>query len=168
MTMTRSQTMRDHNPQAQRVWQSKNHNRHTIAQQESPDLAKLTAKRGGDYYRIEVRPSKEFSTFRYHDVGDPGKILRLAGKRANGGAWDDQAWLIDKNMAHVDGDELVADDPEARNLLKVIGPVKHLKGDIFLGHPRYKVPKLDDPTPAQRKAQRQNIKRAQASRRYHH
>jgi hypothetical protein len=101
----------------------------------STKRAKPGTKKGGEYYRIEVRSSDQFETFRYHDVGDPGHILRLAGKRSDG-SWDDQAWLIDKDMAHVESGKLVADHPEAKELLADIGPTKHLKGDIFKGHPK--------------------------------
>jgi len=31
-----------------------------------------------------VRPKEEFTTFRYHDVGEKGHILRLAGKGVAG------------------------------------------------------------------------------------
>lgn len=85
-----------------------------------------------DYYRVIVRPKEEFETFRYQDVGEPGKIMRLAGKRADG-SWDDHAWLIDKKMAHISNNELIGDDEDAKELLKKIGPAKHKEGDVFEG-----------------------------------
>ena len=117
----------------------------------------------GKYYRIVVRSKEKFVTFRYHDVGEPGGILRLAGKRSSG-SWDDQAWLIGKQMAHREGDSLVADTPDAKKVLKVIGPAKHVKGDIFQGHPRENVPESEKPTPAQRRARSENIRKAQQAR----
>jgi len=48
-----------------------------------------------------VRPGADFSSFRYHDVGRPGHILRLAGHRPSG-TWADAAWLIAKRDAHVE------------------------------------------------------------------
>lgn len=125
--------------------------------------ARPGTKGGGRYYRIEVRPKGDFSTYRYHDVGDPGKIQRLAGKRP-GGSWDDQAWLIEKDMAHIENGELVADDPEAKAVLEAIGPAKHQQGDIFRGQPRRDIPEREKPTPAQRRARQNNIAKAQAVR----
>jgi len=66
-----------------------------------------------------VRPGADFSSFRYHDVGRPGHILRLAGHRPSG-TWADAAWLIAKRDAHVEEGKLVgghaagAADPQNR------------------------------------------------------
>ncbi len=93
--------------------------------------AKPGSKGEGDYYRIELLPSEEFTAFRYHDVGDPGHLLRLAGKRKDG-TWDTQAWLIGKSDAHVEGDHLIADSADAKNLLESLGgKSRHKEGDIF-------------------------------------
>lgn len=148
---------------AQQAWQEMTPRQRALAQPQGRGRAKIGTKGEGEYYRIEVRPKSQFTTFRYHDVGDPGNILRLAGKRSSG-SWDDHAWLIDKKMAHIDGKELVADDPEAKEVLEVIGPATHVKGDIFKGHPRKNVPEKDKPTPQQKKARQRNIKKAQAAR----
>lgn len=93
--------------------------------------AKPGTKGGGDYYRIEVRPKTEFTTFRYHDIGEPGHLQRLAGKRASG-SWDTQAWLIVKSDAHKSDGELVPDTDDAASLLNKLGskPI-HVKGDVF-------------------------------------
>lgn len=93
----------------------------------------MPSKGTGEYYHIILNDKNDFVTFRYHDVGDPGKILRLAGKKENG-AWADHAWLIDKKMAHVEKGYLVADDKEAKELLENIGPAKQKSGDEFNGH----------------------------------
>ena len=85
----------------------------------------------GDYYRIELLPSEEFMTFRYHDVGEKGHLVRLAGKRKDG-SWDTQAWLIGKTDAHIEGGRLVPDNEDARNLLESLGgKPRHKEGDIF-------------------------------------
>lgn len=97
--------------------------------------AKPGTKGGGEYFRVVLRPKTQFTVFRYHDVGDPGKILRLAGKKADG-SWDDQAWLIDKDMARIENGKLVSDEPDVVKLLETIGPAVHDKGDIFTGQPR--------------------------------
>jgi len=149
---------------AQAAWQGMSRTKHAAAQPEGRARAKPGAKGEGDYYRIVVRPKEDFVTFRYHDVGRPGGIQRLAGKRA-GGSWADQAWLISKEDAHVDDGRLVADSSAARKVLDVIGPAKKVKGDIFEGHPRRNVPEKEKPTPAQRRARMANIRKAQQARR---
>ncbi len=151
---------------AQQAWKEMTPRQHALAQPQGKGRAEIGSKGEGDYYRVEVRPSVAFTTFRYHDVGKPGGILRLAGKRSSG-SWDDQAWLIEKNMAHVEDGLLVGDDPDAKDILKIIGPAKHTKGDVFQGHPRKDVPEKEKPTSAQVKAQQTNIKKAQTARWQH-
>ncbi len=118
----------------------------------------------GDYFRIVVRPKEEFVDFRYHDVGRPGHLQRLSGRRASG-SWADQAWLISKGDAHIENGRLVGDSPAARKLLKVIGPARQAKRDVFQGHPRRNVPEREKPTRAQRRARLANIRKAQQARR---
>lgn len=148
---------------AQRVWRDMTPRERAVAQPQGRSRAKIGTKGEGAYFRIEVRPKDEFMTFRYHDVGGPGRIVRLAGKRTSG-SWDDHAWLIDKDMAHVHNGKLIADEPDAQEILEVIGPVKHVKGDIFKGHPRKNVPEKEKPTLAQKRAQRENRRKAQLKR----
>jgi hypothetical protein len=118
----------------------------------------------GEFYRVTVRPKGEFVTFRTQDVGDPGHIERVAGKRSSG-SWDTQAWLISKGDAHVERGKLVPDTTDARKVLADIGskPV-HVKGDIFAAKPRQNVAEKDKPTAAQKRARRENIAKAQAAR----
>lgn len=97
-----------------------------------PRRARPGTGRGGEYYRIEVRPKRSFVTFRYHDVGRPGHVLRLAGQR-EAGSWDDVAWLISKKDAHVEAGRLVADTAGARRILESIGPAQRIKGNVFKG-----------------------------------
>jgi hypothetical protein len=119
----------------------------------------------GDYYHVEVRPRKDFVSFRTQDVGDPGHIQRVAGKRETG-SWGTVKWLIGKDDAHVDGDRLVGDTKDAKDLIKKLGstPV-HKKGDIFEAKPRKNVAERSKPTTAQRKARTQTIKKAQTVKR---
>lgn len=127
--------------------------------------AKPGAKGEGEYFRIIVRPKEEFAAFRIHDVGKTGHIQRLAGKRSSG-TWDTQAWLISKEDAHVKDGKLVPDSEDAKKVLEQLGSEpEYLEGDRFKAKPRPNVPESEKPTPAQRKAQRENIKKAQASRR---
>ncbi len=148
---------------AQQKWKGMSHRQHALAQPQGRTRAKPGAKGGGEFYRVEVRPKEEFVTYRYHDVGKQGHLERLAGKRSSG-SWDDQAWLISKKDAHVSGGKLVGVSSDAKRLLKIIGPAKHLKGDIFHGHPRKNVPEREKPTTAQRRAYTRNIVKAQKAR----
>lgn len=122
----------------------------------------------GEYYHVEVRPGNDFTTFRTQDVGDPGHLQRVAGKRESG-SWATVKWLIDKNDAHVEGEHLIGDTQEAKDLIKTLGskPV-HKKGDVFEAKPRRNVPERAKPTAAQKKARSQNIKKAQAASRRSH
>lgn len=118
----------------------------------------------GEYFRIIVRPKGQFKSFRMQDVGEPGGLERLAGHRSSG-SWATHAWLISKDKAHIEGDKLIADDKDAKNLLKSLGstPV-HTKGDIFKAKDRKNVAEKSKPTAAQKKAWAANIKKAQAAR----
>lgn len=150
---------------AQAKWQSMSHRQRALAQPQGRKRAKPGSKGTGDYYRIVVRPKEQFVSFRVQDVGDPGGLERVAGHRSSG-SWATQAWLIAKDKAHIDGDSLVADDEDAKKLLESLGSKPTLvKGDIFKAKDRRNVPEKEKPTAAQRKAQQQNIKKAQAARR---
>jgi hypothetical protein len=138
---------------------------HARAQPEGRGRAKPGATGEGEYYHIEVRPKGQFLTFRTHDVGKKGGIERVAGKRRSG-SWDDQKWLISKDQAHVEDGTLIPDTEAARDVLDALGtaPVC-LQGDRFTAEPRPNIPEETKPTPAQRKAQQDNIRKAQAARR---
>jgi hypothetical protein len=117
----------------------------------------------GHFFHIEVRPAREFVRFRIQDVGKPGGVQRLAGQRT-GGSWDTQKWLIEKTHAHIESGRLVPDSIKARKLLASLGsrPV-HVTGDRFKAKPRRNIPEAAKPTPAMRRAQLKNIKKAQAA-----
>ncbi len=116
---------------AQQRWQRMTPRERAIAQPEGRKRAKPGTKGQGDYFRIVVRPRKDLTLFRYHDVGEKGHILRLAGKRESG-SWDTQAWLISKEDAHLEGDALIADTDDARKLVESLGTkLKHIEGDVF-------------------------------------
>src|SRR5512138_3180356 len=134
------------------------------SQTRSRSTRRAPGSRGqGEYYHVEVRPGQDFVTYRTQDVGDPGHLQRVAGKRESG-SWATVKWLIDKNDAHVDGERLVGDTQEAKDLIKKLGskPV-HKKGDVFEAKPRRNVPEKSKPTAAQKRARSQNIKKAQAA-----
>lgn len=154
---------RENIKKAQAKWQSMSSREHAHSQPEGRSREKPGEAGGGEYYRIIVRPKEEFETFRYHDVGERGHIQRLAGRRSSG-SWDDQAWLISKRDARVEGNKLVAKTDDAKEILDTYGPVTHVEGDIFQGHPRKNIPESEKPTPAQQKARRENIRKAQAAR----
>ena len=125
--------------------------------------AKPGAKGGGRFFHIELRPSRDFVAFRVQDVGMPGGVERVAGLRANG-SWDTAKWLVEKTHAHIEDEHLVPDSAEARKLFESLGSApRHVKGDRFHAEPRRNIPEGDKPTPAMRRAQLANIKKAQAA-----
>jgi hypothetical protein len=93
--------------------------------------ARKGAKDDNTYYRIVVRPKEQFSSFRTQDVGQPGGLLRLAGRQTSG-TWATQAWLVSKGSAHVEGKQLIADKKDVQDLIRQLGSQPTLeKGDIF-------------------------------------
>lgn len=135
-----------------------------MAKKQGPQRrAKPGSRSAGRFFHIEVRPAREFVRFRIQDVGRPGGVQRLAGQRA-GGSWATQKWLIEKTKAHIENGQLIPDTSEARKVLASLGsePV-HVVGDRFKARPRRKIPEADKPTPAMRRAQMKNIKKAQAA-----
>lgn len=119
----------------------------------------------GNYYHIELRDGADFETFRTQDVGDPGHLQRVGGKRATG-SWATVKWLVSKEDAHVEGGKLVGDTQEVRDLIKRLRstPVQ-IRGDRFKAKPRRNVAERSKPTTAQSKARKQNIKKAQKAQR---
>jgi hypothetical protein len=150
---------------AQAAWASMSSRQHALAQPEGRLRRKPGVSGEGSYYHVELRRRGVFETFRTQDVGEPGHIQRVAGKRSSG-RWDTVKWLISKDDAHIEDDNLIADSREAKKLLSELGsqPV-HLKGDLFEARPRPNVPEDEKPTPAQKRARSENIKKAQAARR---
>jgi hypothetical protein len=149
---------------AQAAWQSMSPPEHARAQPEGRKRSKPGTQGEGEYFHVAVRDKEDFVTFRTQDVGEPGHIQRVAGKRESG-SWDTVKWLISKQDAHVEDGKLVPDTPEARETLANLGSEpRHVKGDIFEARPRPNVPESEKPTPAQRRARRTNIKKAQAAR----
>ena len=149
---------------AQQRWREMTPRQHSMSQPQGRMRAKPGTTGEGEYYRIVVRPKEEFTTFRYHDVGDKGHLQRLAGKRSSG-SWDTQSWLISKNDAHLEGDTLVADSADARNLIERLGSkFMHKVGDIFEARDTPNIPERNKPTEAQKRAWMANIKKAQAAR----
>ena len=127
--------------------------------------AKPGTRGKGRYYRVVLRPKSGFSSFRVQDVGGRGGAERLAGKRANG-TWDTQAWLIPKSQAHVSSGVLVGKTAKIKSILSKLGSrPRRVKADVFRAKPRRDVPESRKPTPAMRRAQRRNIRKAQQARR---
>jgi len=165
MTTTKQiESAKENIKKAQRRWQEMTPREHALAQPEGRRRAKPGTKGAGDYFRIVVRPKEDFTTFRYHDVGEKGHILRLAGKRSSG-SWDTQTWLISKDDAHLEGETLIPDSEDAKRLIETLGSKpEHVKGDIFEAKDRRNVPEGEKPTEAQQKARLANIKKAQQAR----
>lgn len=163
-TAKQKQAARKNIGRAQQAWQRKSSRARSLAQPKGRARAKPGTTGGGDFYHIEVRPKSEFKTFRTQDVGKKGNIERVAGRRRNG-SWDTQKWLVAKKLAHVHGGRLVADSPAAKKVLNTLGSSpRHLGADRFQARPRPNVPEKLKPTAAQKRARRQNIKKAQAAR----
>lgn len=163
-TTKQSEAARQNIKKAQAKWRSMTSRQHSLAQPEGRRRAKPGTSGSGDYYRIVVRPKEEFVTFRNQDVGKPGGLQRLSGKRSSG-SWSTQAWLISKDLAHVESGKLVADSKDAKELLKTLGSEPtHQKGDIFTAKDRRNVPEREKPTTAQKRARQANIKKAQSAR----
>lgn len=149
---------------ARRAWKSLSSRARARRQPQGRARARPASSGRGAYFHIEVRPKRAFRTFRNQDVGRKGGIERVAGRRSSG-SWDTQKWLIGKDHAHRVGKRLVADTADARKILKMLGsPPRHLGGDRFRAKDRPDVPERRKPTPAMRRAQRRNIKKAQAVR----
>jgi hypothetical protein len=163
-TAKQKEAARKNIKKAQQAWKSMSSRAHSRAQPEGKGRAKPGSTGEGEYYHIEVRPKDEFVSFRTHDIGEKGGIQRVGGKRSSG-SWDDQKWLISKEHAHIENGKLVPDTQDAREALERLGskPV-HIRGDRFKAKPRPNVPEKEKPAPAQRRAQKSNIKKAQAAR----
>jgi hypothetical protein len=141
----------------------KSRKRRSTSRRAKTRRVKPGARGRGGFFHIQVRPRTEFVFFRNQDVGSHGGIERVAGRRANG-SWDTQKWLVGKTEAHRGGKRLTPDTAAARKLLSQLGSVpRHLGGDRFIAKPRRKIPASEKPTPAMRRAQAANIKKAQAA-----
>ena len=163
-TRKQSVAARKNVKKAQAAWKGMSKRQHSLAQPQGRGRKKPGTTGAGRFYRVEVRPKSEFVSFRNQDVGKKGGLERLAGRRSSG-SWDTVTWLVSKEKAHVAAGKLVIDDAKARTALKQIsGRIVHVKGDVFRAHPRKNVPEDAKPTPAMRRAQKANIKKAQKAR----
>ncbi len=165
MTQAQTQAARKNIKKAQAAWKGMTKRQRTLAQPEGRRRAKPGTTGKGKFYHIEIRPKSQFTSFRIHDVGERGGLERLTGRRSSG-SWDTVSWLISKEDAHVDArGHLKITDVKAKSVLKSIrGRIVHVKGDVFKAHPARNVPEREKPTPAMRRAQRANIKKAQRAR----
>lgn len=161
-TTKQRQAARKNVKKAQARWRSMSSTEHARSQPQGAERKRPGAG-GGNFYRVEVRPKKEFVTFRTQDVGSKGHIERVAGKRESG-SWATVAWLVGKDDAHISGRKLVPDSRDAKQLFKKLGsePVRRSK-DRFQAEDRPNVPERSKPTAAQKRARSKNIKKAQAA-----
>ena len=131
----RSEVLRHRSKQAQLTGREKTPVELEMAQGQDRPYAEPGPRLKGDYFRIVVRPESEFSRFRRYDVGEKGHAQRVAGKRGDG-TWDTQAWLINKDEAHLEGGTLVGDTAEARLVIAALGSApRHVEGDSFDAQP---------------------------------
>lgn len=151
---------------AQKAWKGMTKRQRSLAQPQGRGRTKPGMGGAGKFYRIEVRPKGQFTSFRTQDVGKKGGLERIAGRRSSG-SWATATWLVEKKHARVKGKTLVITDAkEKASLAKAVrGPIVWAKGDVFHAHPAKNVPEAAKPTPAMRRAQAANIRKAQAARR---
>ncbi|MFB5606897.1 MAG: hypothetical protein ACE5RG_02215 [Candidatus Nitrosomaritimum yanchengensis] len=146
---------------AQKTWQKMSKKQRSSKQPEGASRKKPGMGNDGNYYRVVIRPKSEFVKFRTHDVGREGHTKRIAGKRSSG-SWATHSWLINKNDAIVENDQLKTNDAKTKKILDQLrGPIKKYKGNIFRAKPRKNIPEKDKPTKKQREAREKNIKKAQ-------
>src|SRR3989339_519377 len=139
---------------AQEKWKSMTHRQHALVQPQGRARKKPGSIGEGNFFRITIRPKGEFVSYKNHDIGKKGHIERVAGRRSSG-SWATHAWLIAK------GDAKVAKEV----ISKLSSKPKIVKGDIFEAKPKKNVPEKNKPTTLMKKAQRENIKKAQNARR---
>ncbi len=151
---------------AQEAWKAMSRRQRALAQPQGRARTKPGMGGAGKFYRIEIRPKGQFTSFRTQDVGRKGGLERIAGRRSSG-SWATATWLVSKTHAHIASGKLVVDNKKERESLAkaVRGPVTHVKGDVFRAHPAKNVPEKTKPTPAMKRAQSKNIRKAQAARR---
>ncbi len=89
----------------------------------------------GGFYRINIHPQQDFRNFRNADRGKGGHITALRGQRQDG-TWDTQAYLVGMDDVHTEGTRLVADTTAGREILDLVGPVRHVRGNIYRGTAR--------------------------------
>lgn len=87
----------------------------------------------GDYFHIELVPSKEFVLFKTRDVGRKGHSQMVVGQKEDG-SWATQKWLISKEDAFIsDHGNLMSEDPKVSKILNSFkGQICHTEGDIFM------------------------------------
>lgn len=134
----------------------------TSKRKSSPRRAKSGASGEGEFYHIEIRPSTGFKTFRTQDVGKPGGLERVAGKRHDG-TWDTQKWLISKRLAYVENGRLMASSDAARAMFDELGSVPVLvEGDRFQATPKRAVRRNGKRKTPQRRRHQRNVTKAEA------
>lgn len=165
MTTTKQiKAARQNIKKAQESWKKMSKKQRSSRQPEGASRKKPGMGDDGHYYRVVLRPKSEFVKFRTHDVGREGHTKRIAGKRSSG-SWATHSWLIHKNDAKIEEDQLTTNDTKIKKILGSLrGPIKKYKGNVFLAKPRKNIPEKDKPTKNQLYARKKNIKKAQKAR----
>ena len=164
-TKKQEEAAKENIKKAQNEWQSMSQRQRALAQPEGRGRSKPGTKGESEWYRVVVRNKNQFTSFRYHDVGEEnGDLQRLAGRRSSS-SWATHAWLINKDSAHISDEILIGDTEDVKDLLGTLASKpKQIEGDLFKAKPRPNVPEKDKPTEAQQRAREENIKKAQKAR----
>jgi hypothetical protein len=90
----------------------------------------MTASKRG-YFRIIIRPRKQFVAFRTLGAEAPSSVQRLTNHQPMS-IRPNQTWLLSKEIAHVEKGRIIPDTSEAVELLAAFGhqPV-HQRDDLF-------------------------------------
>jgi len=99
----------------------------------TPQRKKPGSTGEGDYFHVELIPSKELILFKARDVGRKGHSQMVVGQREDG-SWATQKWLISKEDAFIsDRGELMSENPKVSKILDSFkGDISHNTGDIFM------------------------------------
>jgi hypothetical protein len=86
------------------------------------------------FYRVEIEPKSNFMHFRNQLIGKSNIFGKVLGQREDG-MWDTHAWLISKDAAHRENNNLVIDDQGIRTTLNpIVQSITHIIGDTCKAH----------------------------------
>jgi hypothetical protein len=69
-----------------------------------------------EYYYLTMESDDEFILFKSETIGADNQSHMIKAKEKNG-RWKVKEWIINKDDAHMEGNYLVGDDPEVKEIL---------------------------------------------------